>query len=108
MTPERRHNIPLRVFMWALAPLVENWRGLSLTRFIAVFLCILVGHEVVVHERALTGVDLWVLMLAVATAFGKKVFVLFLSRAKLTSGTLDAAVTQHIEKDITLGYQPTP
>ena len=88
MTPERRRNLPLRIFMWALAPLVERWRGLSLTRFIAVFICVLVGHEVFVHERALSGVDIWALVLAIATAFGKKVFVAFLNRSQWTSATL--------------------
>lgn len=63
-------------FCWA--PLVEGWQGISLVRLIAAFCMVLVGHEVFVHEHDLTWVDFWIVVAAVAAAFGKKVFSTFL------------------------------
>lgn len=89
---------PRRAWEFVMAPVVDDYRGLSLTRFIAVALIVMVGHEVFVHERALTWIDFWVALAAIATAFGKSAFTLFLHRVGLASASQD--VTQTV--DVTL------
>lgn len=78
-------------FVWLMAPLVDGWRGLSLTRLVAVFCCIIVWHEVVMDRKALSWVDFCVLALAVATAFGKLSYDAFLQR--LTMGITSTSST---------------
>jgi hypothetical protein len=70
----------------------------------SVFLLTLVGHEVFVHEQALTWIDFWILLAALAAAFGKSIFTSFLSRVSLASSSSDTtakaeskAVTIHQE-----------
>ena len=87
----------VRAFQWLLAPVTEDWHGLSLTRFIAAFCCLLVWHDVVLHERTLTYVHLWVLVAAIATAFGKKVFGAFLQRIGLRSASQDTRIDARID-----------
>ncbi len=82
--------------MWLLAPLVENWRGLSLTRFLAIACYAFVGYEVWVHERPLSWVDLTVLTLGVATAFGKKAFLAWIARTTTNVVGVEAHVRQEI------------
>lgn len=81
-----------------MAPVVDDYKGLSLTRFIAVALIVMVGHEVFVHEKGLTWIDFWVALAAIATAFGKSVFTILLSRVGLQSQSRD--VTEKV--DVTL------
>lgn len=70
-------------FWWAI--LVDDYKGISLTRIIAAFIMVLVGHEVFVHEKGLTWIDFWMTLAAVATAFGKSVFTFLLTRVSLRS-----------------------
>ena len=105
------------VWKWLMAPLVSHWQGLSLTRFLAAFIAVLVGHEVMVHEKSLSWVDFWMMLSAIATAFGKPVFAILLSRVGLKSSTLDRTenINAKIEQTVTqitderrgLDYQPT-
>ena len=81
MTPERRSHPVERAFCWLLAPFVENWRGLSLTRFLAVACFAFVAHTVW-HEERLSWVDFSILTLGVATAFGKKAFLAWVERTQ--------------------------
>jgi hypothetical protein len=60
---------------WVCAPLVDHWKGLSLTRFIAIFCCGVVYHECVIHENPLDWVDVVILTLAIVTTFGKSAFL---------------------------------
>lgn len=83
---------------WTLAPLVDHWKGLSLTRFIAIFCCVVVGHEIFVHEHGLTWVDFWLIIAAIGTAFGKMTFEAVLQRIGLQSKSLD--VTASIRQEI--------
>lgn len=87
-----------RVWEFSMAPVVDDYRGLSLTRIIAVFLMVLIGHEVFVHEQGLTWIDFWIALAAIATAFGKSVFTFLLTRVSLRSESRD--ITQKIDATI--------
>lgn len=87
-----------RVAEWFLAPLVDKWRGLSLTRLIAIFCCIAVGNDTFVQGHTLDWVDFAVLALAVAAAFGKLTYQAFLQRLTIgVSGSqrITETFTQH-------------
>ena len=87
---------------WLLAPLVSHWRGLSLVRFLAIFCAVAVGHEVFVHERALTWVDFWLILAAFAASFGKPIFAILLSRVGLLSASMDRTEKLSERVDVTL------
>ena len=91
-------NTVVVCWQWTLAPLVDQWHGLSLTRFISIFCCVIVGHEIFVHEHGLTGVDFWLIIAAIGTAFGKMTFEAVLQRLGLQSKSLD--ITEKV--DVTL------
>lgn len=93
-------NSVVIVFQWTMAPLVSHWKGLSLVRFLAVFCAGLVGHEVFVHEKALTWIDFWLMLAAFAAAFGKPVFAIFLSRVGLRSASTDMTLDAKIRQEI--------
>lgn len=80
------------------APLVDHWRGISLTRLIAAFCCVVVGHEVLAHEGSLSWVDFCVLVLAVGTAFGKMGYEAFLRRITLGVGSSSSTTTTRTEE----------
>jgi len=96
------------------APLVDHWRGLSLTRAIAVFCAVCVGHEVFVRKLALTWIDFSILVLAVGTAFGKMTYEAFLKRLTLgvagaqTQTTVDATVREIQERRGNGTFEATP
>ena len=95
-----------------LAPLVDSWAGLSLTRFLAIFCCVLVGHNVLWHDRALTWIDFWLIVAAISAAFGKALWLAFLARMTNTTTVTDtvttdvAAVIKAARGD--LPYEPAP
>lgn len=112
MTPRERVSQAVRVvkdgslftwntvvicWQWLLAPLVSHWRGLSLVRFLCVFIAVAVGHEVFVHEKALTWVDFWFILAAIAASFGKPIFALLLQRVGLKSASMDVSVNTREE-----------
>lgn len=83
-------------WQWLLAPLVSHWRGLSLVRFLCVFIAVAVGHEVFVHEKSLTWIDFWMMLAAIAAAFGKPIFAILLSRVGLKSSSMDTTSKSEI------------
>jgi hypothetical protein len=83
-----------------LAPLVDGWRGLSLTRLIAVFCCAIVWHEVVRDGKPLSWTDFCVLALAVGTAFGKMTYEAFLQRMTIAVGHTSSTTTTHTEQNV--------
>ena len=99
-------NTVVIVFQWSLAPLVSHWKGLSLVRFLAVFCAVLVGHEVMVHERSVSWVDFWLILAAIAAAFGKPIFAILLSRVGLKSSSED--VTTRMDARIDIRREPSP
>ena len=66
-----------------LAPLVDDWRGLSLTRFVAIALIIILWHAIE-GGHIISGNQVWFAVLAVSTAFGKASFELLLARQNFT------------------------
>lgn len=103
------------VWQWVMAPLVDGWKGLSLTRFIAIFGCVVVGHEIFLHEKSLSWVDFWTLVLSTATAFGKMAFQAFLQRIGLRSESQDRTESVNIRQEIVTRreqggqvYEPSP
>ena len=82
---EKRHHPLQRAVMWLLAPFVERWQGLSLTRFIAIFIAaatVDVAHDLLELCKGASGkldvpwsyVALLIggLFLSVVTALGAK------------------------------------
>ena len=90
-------NTAVICWQWTLAPLVSHWKGLSLVRFLSVFCAVLIGHEVFVRANALTWVDFWLMLAAIAAAFGKPIFQLLLSRVGLRSATQDVTIRKDRE-----------
>ena len=84
-------------WQFLMAPLVSHWRGLSLVRFLCVFIAVAIGHEVFVHEKSLTWIDFWFMLAAIAASFGKPIFAILLSRVGLKSGSMDTVQTQTLE-----------
>lgn len=114
MTPERRQHPVARVLFWFLAIFSDSWHGLSLTRLLVLYCGTLVGHEVFVHERALSWVDFSLLVMSFAAAFGKKAFLAYLSRTQTTVQGQQMDVTAKVEevisarRDAANGWEPTP
>ena len=90
-------NTVVIAWQWLLAPLVSHWRGLSLVRFLCVFIAVAIGHEVFVHEKCLTWIDFCFMLAAIASAFGKPIFAILLSRVGLRSASMDTTNTTKIE-----------
>lgn len=117
--PERRGSDRpwyVRVWRWLMAPLVDRWEGLSLTRFLAIGIFVLVWHAVEDrHNMSATTVSL--LFLAVATAFGKATFTMLAQRTSITAtstvtDTTNRVITETVAKrraasDID-GAEPAP
>jgi len=97
-------NTVVVCWKWTLAPLVDGWHGLSLTRFIAIFCCVVVGHEVFVHDKPLAWVDFWLIVAAIGTAFGKMTFEAFLRRIGLKASTQDTRIDTRID----IRREPSP
>jgi len=93
-------------WQWLLAPLVSHWRGLSLVRFLSVFIAVVIGHEVFVHEKSLGWVDFWMMLAAIAAAFGKPIFALLLSR--VGQRTVAHDIKQDIQATFDIRREPSP
>ena len=95
MTPERRGQHPiLRFLLWWVAPLDEGKKGLSLVRLESAACFGIVAHDVW-HEKPLTWVHFWILVAGFSAAFGKKVWVWFLTRIQEKAESKD--VTARID-----------
>lgn len=98
----------MRLVRWFLAPFVDGWEGLSLTRFLAIYFAVVVGHAIEAGH-AISGNTVWLAIAAAAIAFGKSTFTFFLRRVSLQSQSTDlTARVETIKKDATLGYEPAP
>lgn len=87
----------LSILCWFVAPLDDRLRGLSLTRLLAIGCFVFVAHSIFWHEEELTYVHLWILMLGICTAYGKKVLLAFLQRVGLRSASMDITNKTQIE-----------
>ncbi len=81
-----------RAVRWCLAPLVDEWSGLSMTRLLAVG-GFLLAAESVLREKPIAQGALWFYLAAVAAAFGKSTFTLLLQRTQLTATLQDTRTT---------------
>lgn len=96
------------------APLVDSWTGLSLTRFLAIYFCVLVGQDTVIQKHGLDWVDFCILLLAAAVAFGKHMLERFLGRVSIgvagqqTQTTIDATIREIQERRGSGDTEPTP
>lgn len=67
---------------WLFAPMCDDWRGLSLNRFLAVLFGAAGTSGVFQKPRvALTGWDVAAMVIAGSLAFGKDVWISYLNRA---------------------------
>jgi hypothetical protein len=107
-----------KAFYWITAPFVDGQEGLSLTRFLAIYFAILVGH-LVEHQHAITANTLWLALASIATAFGKSTFTFLLRRLEMRSVIAQSDTTSetHVvteqkvieeRRDPVLGIEPTP
>lgn len=70
------------VVEFVLAPIVDHWIGISLTRLIAMLVVFIVYEQTVGLQMPFTWVHFWAVLAAVSAAFGKTVWVDFLKRNK--------------------------
>ena len=84
-----------QVTHFLLAPVVTDWRGISLVRLLAI-----AGGAVVplfdglVLRNRPSGTDLWFFIAGVSAAMGEKVWLSFLSRNTNTSSSKDETETK--------------
>lgn len=90
---------PRRAWEFLLAPFVDSYVGISITRLLAIFYALLIWHAVenahVINNSALT-----LAIVTLAAAFGKSTFTFFLRRAefKQSSTQSDATSTTIIDE----------
>ncbi len=83
--PERRaadHPVYTRVLRFLLAPLVDNYQGLSLTRVLALGGFVVICFVIIV-TRLVTWTDFWGLVACLSAAFGKGIWTRFLDKVRL-------------------------
>lgn len=97
MPPDRRTHWVTRILMWPIAPFDDRIRGLSLTRLLAVACFVMVAHEVFVHEKGLTWIDFWTLVLGICTAFGKKMVNALLLRIGLGTQAVSSEARSQVD-----------
>lgn len=83
------------------APIVDHWRGISLTRLIAAFCCLAVAQDTFIHAKQLSWVDFCVLALSVATAFGRWTYEAFLKRLTMGVNTSSSSTTTTTATEVT-------
>ena len=67
---------------WLLAPLCDDWSGLSLNRFIAILFAVSAVHGRLAHDVPITVNDILLAVLAGSLSFGKDVWLAYLNRKK--------------------------
>ena len=77
-----------RAWAWLLAPLTDG-KGLSLTRFLLIFIVVTMGHAIEDHHPVSATVTT-VLIAVIAASFGQKMFTLFLNRNTSSQAATDA------------------
>lgn len=115
MTRAHRTHVVV-AFRWLVAPLVDGWQGLSLTRLVACFCCLVVAQDTIIRGHVNDWVDFAILALAVATAFGKMTYTAFLQRLTIgvagiqtkTEQTIDATIRTVQERRGNGEFEPTP
>lgn len=71
-----------RAFTWLFAPLCDDWKGLSLNRFIAIVFAAAAVHGRLVHDVPITVNDLVMAGIAGSLSFGKDVWLAWVNRKK--------------------------
>lgn len=84
---------PRRTWEFWLAPLVDHYQGISITRVIALFFAGMVGVSIVMQHGEIGANTLWLGLAAISAAFGKSTFTFLLSKAQLASATVQQTVT---------------
>jgi hypothetical protein len=100
----------MRFWRFLLAPFVDEWAGLSMTRILALG-GFAVAARAIFLEKPVPQGALWLYLGAVAAAFGKSTFTLLLSRAQLTatvSETTTRQITERRDASDVPGTEPTP
>lgn len=83
-------------FQWVTKPLCDHDGQPSITRCLAIYYAILVGHSVEhnpTHE--LTTNALWLALASMSAAFGKSTFTFLLSKAQLAATSTQATITKY-------------
>lgn len=86
-------TMPIRSWQFWLAPLVDHYQGLSITRLIAVFFAGLVGLSIYLQGGVVGANALWLGLASISAAFGKSTFTFLLTKAQLASQTTQSTVT---------------
>ena len=103
----------LAAIKFVLAPVVDSWRGISMTRLLAASCLLLALREQAAH--GLTANVVWLMALAIAAAFGKATFTAIASRGSWTGTTTDTTArviteqitTRRAASDVD-GAEPAP
>jgi len=93
-------------FVWLLAPLVDRWHGLSLTRFLAIYFALLCGHTIEQTHSVSINV-LWLALATIATAFGKSTFTFLLARMEHKASVSEVTVHTIQERRGNLDFEPS-
>lgn len=74
-------KLPHRFYHWLFAPLCDNWKGLSLNRFLAVLFGLAATWGVFQKISVpLTWPDIAAMVVSGSLAFGKDVFLAYINR----------------------------
>jgi hypothetical protein len=77
-----------RLIEFCFAPIVDHWKGPSITRILALYFAALVGY-VIVSTRAISLNALWLSLASLAAAFGKSTFSFLLQRMQFAGTNKD-------------------
>jgi len=104
MSPARRSTDAgffVKCFRFVSAPLVDGNTGrMSITRILAFIDTAIAAHAIEAHHP-ISGTALWVLVMAMAAAFGKSTFGFFLTRLQMKTAVqqTDTKTDTHVTVD---------
>jgi hypothetical protein len=83
-------------FWWA--PLVDDYKGISITRVIALLFAGFVGLSIDKQGGVVGANTLWLGLASISAAFGKSTFTFLLSRAEQKTQAVEQTVNQTVRK----------
>lgn len=99
---------PIRLTKWALAPAVDHWTGISLSRLVTMYFAYRVGVTIA-PGTAITTNQAMLALGIIAASFGKSTLQFFLQRTQFKATAVDTVTTAIRESRMTdQGFQPTP
>src|SRR3954463_91783 len=98
----------VRAWQFWLAPFVDRYVGVSITRLIALYFAYLVGLSIRLSHGTVGANALWLGLASIAAAFGKSTFTFLLQRMELKSTSVQTdARSESISTVITERRDPS-